>query len=102
MLVQGEAERAAEHWRKGLQSGQEIQAGFLIVKALVGFAWLAHHRKDEMRALQLLSLAQSHEASTKPLDQMWIQPLLQKMDAELPSAADIDMQEAINTILDTT
>ncbi len=102
LFLQGEVDRAAKHWRDGLQSGWEIKAGFVMLKSLVGFAWLAHHKKDEKRALLLLSLAQSHESSTRPLEQMWIQPLMQKMDAILPPAADIDLQEMIIEILDTT
>jgi tetratricopeptide (TPR) repeat protein len=101
LLVQGAIDRAAEHWRSGLQSGQEIQAGFLILKALIGFAWLAYDQGDEQQALRLLSLVQSHAASTQPLNQMWIQPLLRKMDRVLPPTDDIDLQKTINMLLDT-
>lgn len=100
LFVQGEVDRAAEHWRKGLQSGQDIQAGFLILKAFVGFAWLAHHQGDEKQALKLLSLAQTHEASTKPLDQLWIQPLLREMNVDLPETCDnVDLQQIIKDLL---
>lgn len=101
LLMQGDLTRAAEHWRVGLQSGQEIQAGFLILKALVGFAWVASYKGDNEQALHLLSLAQAHTASTRPLDQMWIQPLLRKMHCGLPSVVDINLQETIISILDT-
>jgi tetratricopeptide (TPR) repeat protein/tRNA A-37 threonylcarbamoyl transferase component Bud32 len=102
LFIRGEVQTAVQHWKDALTQANAIKGNFVILKAIIGFAWVLCEQSDREQSAQLLSFVQEHEAWTKPLDQMWIQPLIERMKLTLPPAPDTDLQTIIDYLLNIT
>jgi tetratricopeptide (TPR) repeat protein len=79
---------ARDNLTAALAAGHDISADFIIVKAVVGFAWLAHLHGEVAQAIRLARAAQHHPAMTAPLYQTRLAPLLPRLPQAETDEAD--------------